>query len=83
MNDGSAIIHINGVQYQLADQYTDPSRAGFQSLTQRIEKVLGNSAQIEHFEVTIDGHTGVLIVRPGQLASAAVVFVPETEVSVR
>ena len=27
----------------------------------------------------IDGHTGVLILRPNQLVSAAVVFVPKTE----
>jgi len=39
MTNGSAVIHINGAQYQLADQYTDPSSAGFQNLTQRIEKM--------------------------------------------
>jgi hypothetical protein len=83
MTNGSAVIHINGAQYQLAGQYTDPSSAGFQNLTQRIERMLGsNSVQLEYFDVKIDGHKGALIVRPSQLVSAAVVFVPETEVSV-
>jgi len=83
MMNGSAVIHVNGAQYQLTDQYSDPSSSGFQNLTQRIEWMLGsNSAQFEYFDVKIDGHKGVLIVRPGQLVSAAVVFVPETEVSV-
>jgi hypothetical protein len=83
MTNGSAVIHINGAQYQLVDQYTDPSSAGFQNLTQRIEKMLGsNSAQIEHFDVRIDGLKGTLVVRPSQLVSVAVAFVPETEVSV-
>ena len=38
-----------------------------------------NNPQIEHFDVKIDGHTGVLILRPNQLVSAAMVFVPKTE----
>ncbi len=62
---------------------TDPSSAGFHNLIRRLEEMLGSSsAQIEHFDVKIDGDTGVLILRPGQLVSAAVFFVPESEVSV-
>jgi hypothetical protein len=74
---GSAIIHINGVQYMLSDRYKNEKSPEYLNLTSRIERMLGNEdTQIEHFEVLIQGQNAHLMVRPSQLVSAAILFVP-------
>ena len=80
MNNGSAVLHINGVEYQLVDHYTGKESPEFQRLVERMERLLGGTeTQIQHFNVLIDGNAGVLMVRPTELVSAAVVFVPEPQ----
>ncbi len=74
---GKAIIHINGVEYMLVGQYTDPDSPEFQRVGERLERLVrGTETQLQHFDVLIDGHDGRLMVRPTELISAAVAFIP-------
>jgi len=75
---GKAIIHVNGAEYLLSGQYTDANGSTFQELVSRIERLVGGTESLtQRFDVLIDGHDGVLVVRPSELNSAAVAFIPE------
>jgi hypothetical protein len=77
---GKAFIHINGTEYQMDGQYTNADNAVFQNLVSRIQRlVTGAETQTQFFDVVIAGHKGQLMVQPGGLASAAVVFIPELD----
>ncbi len=76
MTNGSAIIHINGKEYHLADKFSDENSPEFQDLTARIERLISDpGGQVQHFNVLIGGYKSSLLVRPGALVSAAAVFV--------
>lgn len=75
---GKAIIHINGDEYLLAGEYTEKDGSTFQNLVRRLEELVGGTeTKTQFFDVLIDGHDGVLMVRPVDLISAAVAFIPE------
>lgn len=77
MSDGTAIIHINGAEYKHADSHTGRDSSTFQELVGRVERLVGGTeTRVQRFDVKIGGHDGVLMVRPNEVVSAAVVFVP-------
>jgi hypothetical protein len=80
MNNGSALIHINGVEYPLVGQYTGKDSPEFQRVVERIEAMVKRKdGQVQQFDVLIGGNAGQLMVKSSELVSAAVVFVPDLD----
>lgn len=74
---GKAIIHINGVEYEIAARNVDKDGPVFQNLQARIDRMVkGSDTQVQQFDVVIQGHWAQLLVRPAEVVSAAIAFVP-------
>jgi hypothetical protein len=73
---GRAFFHINGVEYESPGQYPTEDGDAFRDLQLRIEGLFEQTTT-QRFGVLINGHFGRLLVRPSELVSAAVVYVPK------
>lgn len=71
---GSALLHINGQTYELADSFASSEEAAFQALERQVERLIQRDSPVERFPVLMHGEEGVLLVRCDQVTTAAVVF---------
>jgi hypothetical protein len=71
---GTALLHINGLTYELAESFDSREEPGFRALERQVERLIQRDSPVERFPVLLHGEEGALLVRSDKVTSAAVVF---------